>query len=294
MTPQWTLLPLLREAAQYLTQKGIPNARLDVEILMAQVLGCQRIDLYLRHDQPMAGEELDRFREVIRRRSQREPLAYITGTKEFWSLSFRVTPHVLIPRPETEVLVEAALQAIRERKTAREGPLRVLEVGTGSGAAAIALATELGEGIHLIATDRSSDVLEIARGNARILSVEGRVIFQQSDLFEALGPDKTTFSVILTNPPYVAVGQIERLAPEIRDYEPREALDGGTDGLAMIRRIIREAPRWLEAGGALLLEVGDGQRASIEEILRGSGCWSAWAWRQDLSGKDRVLCATKA
>jgi release factor glutamine methyltransferase len=284
---------LLREAAQYLTTKGIPNGRLDAEVLMAHVLGWQRIDLYLRHDQPMAGEELDRFREAIRRRSQREPLAYITGTKEFWSLLFRVTPRVLIPRPETEVLVEAAVQAIRERETRREGPLRVLEIGTGSGAAAIALATEVGEGIQLFATDRSPEALEIAMANARALNAEGRVRFLQGDLFEALGPNQTPFSVILSNPPYVDAEQMEGLEPEIRDYEPREALDGGDEGLAVIGRIIREAPRRLEAGGALLLEVGDGQRASIEEILRGSGCWSGWAWRQDLSGKDRVLCATK-
>lgn len=293
MTPRWTVLELLQEAVRYLSQKEIPTPRLDGEVLLAYALGCQRIDLYLRHDQPLTEEEIGRFRELIRRRCQREPVAYITGVKEFWSLPLQITQQVLIPRPETEALVEAALDVSRSGAISRGGPYKILEIGTGSGAVAIALAVEVGERVKIIATDRSSEALEVARTNAQAIGVDGRILYIEGDLFDPLEPTSGPFALIVSNPPYVPTHEIPRLPPDIRNYEPREALDGGTDGLAVIRRILREAPPWLEQGGHLLVEVGEGQRTLIEMSLRQDPMWSTWSWVKDLQGNDRVLCAQK-
>ncbi len=292
MSAPWTLLELLKEATGYLAQKGIPGPRLDAEILLAHALRCQRIELYLRHDQPLGSEELDRFRELIRRRSRREPVAYITGTKEFWSLPIRVTPQVLIPRPETELLVEVALGEGRAFAASLSGPVRVLEIGTGSGAVAIALAREGGDGFHLVATDRSGGALEVARANARELGVDHRIEFLEGDLLGPLDSQREPFSMIVSNPPYVPSREIPNLPPELREYEPSEALDGGNDGLDIIRRLLAEAGGRIANGGCLLLEVGAGQRPSIEEILEETPSWRHWRWHQDLAGTDRVLRAT--
>ena len=292
MSGPWTLLELLKEATGYLAQKGIPGPRLDAEILLAHALRCQRIELYLRHDQPLGSEEVDRFRELIRRRSRREPVAYITGTKEFWSLPFRVTPQVLIPRPETELLVEIALVAARISPAAQEGRFRILEIGTGSGAVAVALAKEGGERFQLVATDRSPEALEVARYNARELGVEHRIEFLERDLLGPSDSQGEPFSMIVSNPPYVPSREIAHLPPEVREYEPQLALDGGGDGLDIIRRLLREAKGWLVEGGGLLLEVGAGQRPSIEGILEETPSWRHWRWHQDLAGTDRVLWAT--
>jgi release factor glutamine methyltransferase len=294
MMPSWTLLPLLREATEYLAHKGISSPRLDTEVLMAHVLGCRRIDLYLRHDQPIAAVELDRFRESIRRRSQREPVAYITGNKEFWSLVLEVSSHVLIPRPETELLVEVTLGALRGFAGEGRAPLRLWEIGTGSGAVAIALARESGEEVRILATDRSREALSLARANARALGVEDRVTFRPGDLFQAAEPGDARFCAIVSNPPYVVSSQIQHLEPEIRDHEPREALDGGPDGLAVIRAILQGAPDWLEPWGGVLLEVGADQRGPVEGILGESNAWRNWEWHRDLSGKDRVLRAIRS
>jgi release factor glutamine methyltransferase len=292
MSAPWSLLELLKEALGYLAQKGVPTPRLDAEILLAHALQCRRIDLYLRHDQPLAPEEVDRFRELIRRRSRREPVAYITGTKEFWSLPFTVTPRVLIPRPETELLVEVALEAAQALIVPHPGPLRILEIGTGSGAVAIALAREGGERFHLVATDRSSEALQVARANARALGVDDRIEFLQGDLLEPLGSHLGPFVMILSNPPYVPSREIPILSPEVREYEPRDALDGGEDGLAVIRRLLQETQDRLAEEGSLLLEVGAGQRPFIEETLRQTPSWRSWRWHQDLAGVDRVLSVT--
>jgi release factor glutamine methyltransferase len=260
---------------------------------MAHALGCGRVDLYLRFDQPVAAPELELFRAMVRRRSLREPVPYITGIKEFWSLPLRVTPQVLIPRPESELLVETALEALAQCGTADAGTVRGLDIGTGSGALAIALARERGETVQWAATDLSSEALEVARSNARSLGVEGRITFFQGDLFDALQRGEPGFSVILSNPPYVPTGEIPRLAPEIRHYEPSTALDGGPDGLTVVRRILEGAPPWLMRGGALLLEVGQGQQRALEQTLKASPYWGSWSWRRDLAGKERVLWTTR-
>jgi release factor glutamine methyltransferase len=294
MKSRWTLLELLKESSQYLAQKAIPNPRLDGEVLLANTLGCRRIDLYLRYDQPITTEELARFRTVIRRRSQREPVAYITGVKEFWSLPFKVNPKVLIPRPETELLVEKALELARSRLESDSQPLRILEIGTGSGAVAVSLSVELGDKAEITATDRSPEALEVASINAHAHGVHDTMRFIEGDLFEQLNSEAPPFFMILSNPPYIPSHEIQHLPPDIRDHEPIEALDGGSDGLGLIRSILKEAPNWLTDEGILLMEAGEGQRAPIEGCLQGTNGWKSWRWLHDLQGKDRVVCAERA
>ncbi len=293
MRRTWTVLALLNEASRYLSRKGVSTPRLDAEVLLAHVLECRRIDLYLRHDQPIDPSELDGFRELLRRRGRREPVAYLTGTKEFWSLPLHVTPQVLVPRPETELLVEVALGRICPGTGQGPGTMRVLEIGTGSGAVAIAIAKEAGDGVQVVATDVSAGALEVARANARRFQVEDRISFLQGDLFEALGPGADQFSMVVSNPPYVPTDEIAALPPEVKEHEPLVAMDGGKEGLEVIGRILEQAPGWLEDGGSLLLEVGDGQRPRVEERLRQIGSWRRWEWHRDLAGRQRVVHATK-
>ncbi len=291
MKPSWTLLELIREASAYLAKKGVSSPRLDTELLMACVLGCSRVELYLRFDQPLTKQELDRFRELLRRRARREPLAYILGAKEFWSLSLRVSPSVLIPRPETETIVEVALEELKKAVRKESLPISALELGTGSGAIAIALARELGASVSWWATDISREALEVARWNARQLGVQGWIKFLQGDMWEALEPDQRRFRLVISNPPYIPTALIQQLEPEIRCYEPALALDGGHDGLALIRRIIEQAPCRLVPGGMLVMEVGEAQSELLDEILGKDSRWGKWGWRQDLGGRLRALWA---
>ena len=293
-TTRWTLLDLLTEATHFLSQKEFPTARLDAEVLLAKALDCRRLDLYLRYDQPIGDNELDRFRELIRRRSKHEPVAYIAGEKEFWSLPFKVNPDVLIPRPETELLVEAAVDTLKNKINDGEDPIHVLEIGTGSGAIAVALASEFESGVSLTATDRSKKALETARKNAETHGVADRIEFVNGDLFASLDSGGTRYSLILSNPPYIRKKDVDTLSPEIRDYEPREALDGGPDGLDIIRRILDESPKWLADGGFLMLEVGADQRPDIDRRLKEDPGWATRRWKSDLAGIDRVLTAQRS
>jgi|Deesub1362A_J573_1020465.scaffolds.fasta_scaffold00062_90 release factor glutamine methyltransferase len=289
MTHRWTVLELLREAVRYMAEKGIPTPRLDAEVLLAHALGCRRIDLYLRHDQPLTSGELDTYRHLVRRRCKGEPVAYLTGVKEFWSLPVRVTPDVLIPRSETELLVELALEYLRGRLQSASSGLRVLEIGTGSGAIILALAREMPKGVEWVATDRSPQALNIARQNARDLGLYSRIRFLRGDLFSPLAREDGPFSLILSNPPYVPSSEIHHLPREVRDFEPKDALDGGEDGLEVIRRLLVEAPAWLEEEGMFLLEAGAGQRKAIESFLNTLTHWHHWSWARDLQGLDRAL-----
>jgi release factor glutamine methyltransferase len=294
MRSQWTLLELLNETVQYLSRKAIPNPRLDGEVLLASALGCRKIDLYLRYDQPLTSDELDRCREVIRRRSRKEPVAYITGIKEFWSLPLRVNPKVLIPRPETELLVEKALEITRSSLAKAPTPLRILEIGTGCGAIAIALSVELRDGIQITATDLSTPALEVAEANARNLGVEESIEFVEGDLFNHLDSSTRPFFMIISNPPYIPSHEIEHLPLEIKDHEPLVALDGGPDGLALIRGILKQGPKWLCDGGVLIIEIGQKQRPLIEAMLLESHHLKSWNWFSDLHGQDRVLCMERS
>ncbi len=294
MRPSWTLLELVKEASAYLAKKGVSSSRLDAELLMGHVLGCSRVELYLRHDQPVTEKELGCFRELLRRRARREPVAYILETKEFWSLRLKVNPSVLIPRPETETLVEVALEMLKDAAENEPLPIHALELGTGCGAIAIALASEMGPSISLVATDISQEALDLARFNACELGIQGCIRFLKGDLWEPVESEQHSFRLVVANPPYIPTAMIQQLEPEIRCYEPRVALDGGNDGMTVIRRILQRAPEKLMPGGMLVVEVGDGQSHCLDEILCQDKRWKKWGWRQDLTGKPRVLWAISA
>ena len=283
--PPWTILKVLTWTAERFRARNVESPRASAEILLAHALGLGRIDLYLRHDQPLESAELDRFRAMIRRRTAGEPVAYIVGEREFWSLPMGVDPSVLIPRPETELLVEAALA---ELPPSAEGVRRVLELGTGSGAPVLAVASER-PGHAYFASDRSPAALRAARANAIRNGLEGPVRFFCGDWLSPLRADAPPFDLIFSNPPYIASREIPDLQIEVARFEPRLALDGGPDGLAAIRRLIRETPAFLRRGGALLLEIGHEQRAAVEALAEANGRWSDARFRSDYAGRDRVV-----
>lgn len=280
----WTLLDLVKWTADYFGKHQIDSARIDAEILLAHSLGVSRIDLYLNHDQPLCEDELRRFKSFIKRRVSGEPVAYITGSREFWSLALVVNPSVLIPRPETECLVEAVLPYLNEHAKL---PKRVLDMGTGSGAIIIALAHEHPEHRY-VAMDRSAAALQLARQNARKHKLDHRIDWYCGSWDAALMPDRQVFDLIATNPPYIRSGDISGLAPEIRNHEPRMALDGSGDGLKCIRQIIESAHRYLSPGGLLALEIGYDQGPVTRSIARYVGQYRSSRIIKDYSGHDRV------
>lgn len=278
---RWTIKDVLEWTAGYFRKKGITTARLDAEVLLAHCLGVDRLQLYLNLDRPLKQEERVRYRELIRRRGMREPVALIRGVKEFWSLRLRAAPGVLIPRPDTEALVEAVLEEIRERSSPA-----ILEIGTGSGAISVAIALE-NRDARIIATDIDQQALEAALFNARNLGVEASIDFLASDLFEALR-EGGRFDVICCNPPYIPSDVIPTLDPEI-NFEPRQALDGGPDGLSVIRRLVLQAKHYLQDRGALIIEIGSEQEAWVREMFETLGGLQDVRTFSDLSGKPRVV-----
>lgn len=282
MAESWTVLKVLRWTAGYLGERGVEGARLDAELLLCDLLKLDRVGLYLNYDRPLDGPELAAYRERVGRRARREPLQYILGRTEFWSLSFEVSPAVLIPRPDTEVLVEEALARVSD-------PVSILDVGTGSGAIAVALAHEL-PGTHVQALDLSPEALAVAARNARLNGVQDRVETVQGDLFDL---PEGIWGLILSNPPYIPAEDIRGLMPEVRDFEPLGALDGGPDGLVCYGALARQAPQRLKPGGWLLCEVGVGQAADVEALLRAEGFEEVFS-RADYAGIARVVGGRKA
>lgn len=281
---------LLQKSAGYLKEKGSATSRLDAELLLAEVLGLSRVDLYTNFDLPLNQEEIDIYRELIRRRGRGEPVAYILGRAYFRNLTLRVGPAVLVPRPETEHVVEAALRFLRERDwTAR--PPEVLDLGTGSGAIAISVAAEF-ENANVTATDAGSEPLEIARENARTAGVGRLIRFFQSDLFDGLEPTHT-FDLIISNPPYISEDEWPALPVDVREYEPREALYGGADGLDFYRRLAVEAPQFLRPRGCLILEIGHMQGAAVDVLLSETGLFDPVDIGKDYAGHDRVAIACR-
>ncbi len=292
----WTILAVLKWTTGYFQEKGVPEPRASAEVLLAHTLGLSRLDLYLRHDQPLTPEELTAFRALIRRRAQGEPTAYLTGHKEFWSLDFLVTPATLIPRPETEVLVEGVIAVAQQgaqgpRPVAPSRPSCALELGVGSGAVVVALAREL-PGWRWLGVDISAGALAVARENARRLGVAERLHLLQGSLFSCLKPGPR-FGLIVANLPYVARREWERLPKEIREYEPREALLAGEDGLALLGPVCREAHRYLAPGGWLALEVGAGQAATVAALLKESGAYDEVEAIKDYQAIPRVVRARR-
>ncbi len=287
----WTVLKLLDWTKDYFKKHNVSEPRSSAELLLAHVLSQDRLFLYLNYDRPMEAQELSAYRACIERRLTGEPSQYITGTQEFWSLPLRVNPDVLIPRPETEVLVEAVLNFVRHDPVA-EANLSIIDLGTGSGAIAIALAREL-PGAKIVAVDLSLPALHIARENAKRNQVEEQLYFVQSDIYTGIPGAYEKFSLVVSNPPYVSHAEFNQLPREIRDYEPRSALDGGPDGLAAVRRLIMAVPEVLRPGGGLLLEMGAGQVETVSTLVLESQKYKSFRILKDYSGIDRVLVAVK-
>ena len=276
-------IDVLRKATGFLRDRGVANPRLDAELLLADVLGVDRVGVYLSFERPLTEEELTLYRERIRRRGRREPLQHIRGRQEFFSREFRVDRTVLVPRPETETLVETALERIRGRPAAR-----VLDVGTGCGAIAITLALEA-PGSKVCAVDVSAEAVEVARDNAGRLGAG--VDLRAGDLFEPFHGER--FDLVVSNPPYVRTEAIAALEPEVRDFDPRAALDGGEDGLDFQRRLATNAGSALVEGGALVVEVGAGQARAVADLFASAGLVSIWT-RSDLAGIERVVGGVRA
>jgi release factor glutamine methyltransferase len=276
--------------AQVLSDAGIKNQRLDAEVLLRHVLKMEKEQLYVNGDAPIGARQEAEFRALLSRRSQREPVSYITGQKEFWSLDFFVTPAVLIPRPETELLVEVALQYIERLRSGSS--VKVLDLGTGSGAIAVSLAKDHGA-TEIVAVDISPVALDLARVNAMRHGVADRIRFLPGDLFAPVKASLEAFDLIVSNPPYIRTGELSMLAPEIREWEPTIALDGGVDGADTYRRIIGEGHRYLTPGGSIVLEFGADMGRDVADLFLHSDCYGPPAVCQDYAGKDRVIAATK-
>ncbi len=273
----WTILKVLDWTKAYLAEKGVENARLEAEWLLCAVLGLDRVGLYVNFDKPLSEAELARFRGMVARRARREPLQYILGNQEFMGLEFEVSPEALIPRHDTEVLVEEAV-----RRAAPAG--RILDIGVGSGCIAVALAKALTQA-EVWGVEKSPEALALAERNAANHGV--RVTLFEGSLFEPFPEQR--FDLIVSNPPYIPTGDLETLQPEVRDFEPREALDGGADGLDFYRLIIPAAPDYLNPGGWLLFEAGIGQAEAVQALFGATGRFGGLFTARDAAGIDRVV-----
>jgi len=264
---QWTVRRLLEWTANYLKEKGLEDSLLSGQLLLAKAMGCSKVDLYLRFDQ-IVGEEMRQvYRELVRRAAEGEPIAYLVGKKEFFSLEFDVGPDVLIPRPETELLVQWVIRKVRSEKESHPGrPVRILELGTGSGCISISLARFLPTACHVIADDASCEALAVAQANCRKHQVTDRVELIAADLFEAFLPGEH-FDFVVGNLPYVTEADFERLPRHIRDFEPPRALRAGSDGLDVIQRAIAESWKYLKKGAYLVLEIGYNQAEAVQRVF---------------------------
>lgn len=279
---------LLRLGAERLAAAGIASPRLDAEVLLAHGLALTREQLLLAGDAPLISAAAQVCEMLLRRRLAGEPVAYITGRQEFWSLEFAVTPAVLIPRPDSERLVEVTLEWAARCAAAR--PLRIADLCTGSGALAISLAREL-PAARFWLTDISPAALEIARGNAESHGVAQRMEFFTGDLFAALAPRLAPMDLLLCNPPYVRRGEIAKLAREVSQWEPRLALDGGDDGLDFYRRLVAAAPDYVAPQGALVMEIGADMARQVAVLCAAAGSYGECEIFQDYAGRDRVVLA---
>jgi release factor glutamine methyltransferase len=279
----WTVRRVLEWTTGHLQKHGSATPRLDAEILLAQARSCRRIQLYTDYDTPLTDAVRATMKDLVKRRAAREPVAYLVGHREFFSLEFVVTRDVLIPRPDTETLVLEAVRLAKELAASR-----LLDLCTGSGCIAIALAKQL-PSATVDAVDLSPAALAIARANREKHSVTDRVELLEGDLFDAL-PAERKYRLIVSNPPYVTTSEIETLDDDVRKYEPRLALDGGSDGLDIIRRILDLAPVRLEPDGWLLLELDPGQAETLRGLAEATGHFAEQRLVKDLSGRVRVWC----
>jgi release factor glutamine methyltransferase len=278
----WTVRRVLEWTTQHLKKHGSETPRLDAEILLAHSRGCPRIALYTHFEEELSEPVRARMRELVQRRAQAEPVAYLVGHREFFSLDFLVTRDVLIPRPDTETLVMAVLDAAKPLPVPQ-----ILDLCTGSGCIAIAVAKNC-PAAQVTATDLSPAALDVARENAQKHQVQQQIQFHAGDLFVAL-PSVLQFDIIATNPPYVATAEMDSLSQDIRRFEPRSALDGGPDGLDIVGRIIKEAPKYLTSGGWLFIEISPEQSVTVQQLLATSSAFTEIGVKKDLAGRARVI-----
>lgn len=285
-----TIKEALYKSAEYLKKKGSLSPRLDAEVLLSLILKITRLQLYLQFDRPLSGEETTQYRELLKRRGEHEPVAYITGEKDFMSLPFFVNLDVLIPRPDTEVLVEQSMKRIREWIEAHENAMpSVFEVGTGSGAISICLLRHF-PGLRITAGDISKEALVVARRNAERHGVEERLTLLEGDLFCGMGG---AFDFIISNPPYIAEKDKETLSPDILLYEPARALFAGSEGLDVLIRIIREGEKIISRSGWILVEIGKDQYIKLLQIVGEPEKFQSVQVVEDYAGLVRVLCMKK-
>ena len=283
MDQTWTVLSLLNWCRDFFARKGIETPRLDAEVLLASVLGTERLGLYLRFDQPLDAAELAAMHELVRRRGNREPVAHLVGTREFHGLSFQSDARALVPRPETELLVDVTLAALPPEACS------VCEIGVGAGCVAVTLAVER-PAWRVTGTDISADALELAVANIAHHGITDRVALAAGSLFAGR---TEIFDAVISNPPYVATADCDGAMPEVAQFEPRVALDGGVDGLDVIRELVAAAPERLRSGGLLALECGRGQAPSIAALLRDSGAFDMIEMHRDLAEIQRVVTARR-
>ena len=287
----WTIKRVLDWTSGYLERKGDEHPRLSAEWLLAAVTGLSRVELYVNFDRPLEAAELSRMHEAIERRAAGEPLQYVTGEMPFRHIVLKCERGVLIPRPETEILVEAALEGV---DAAGEKDVRVLEVGTGTGCVALSIASER-SGTHVVATDLSERAVLLARRNREALGLDEVVDVVECDLASGVDPELMgTFSVLVSNPPYIPTRVLaEEVPAEVRDFEPELALDGGADGLDVFRRLLALAPVALAPGGMLAVELFEGALDAAAELARAQGGWASVEVREDLTRRPRVLVAVR-
>lgn len=287
----WTITRILDWVRKDFAGRDMPSPRLDAELLLAHVLGLKRIDLYVRFEQPLQQDELARVRALVERRRKGEPVAYLVGKREFYGRAFAVDARVLVPRPETEILVGAALELLPAKKEGEgEGP-RALDVCTGSGAVAVSLAAERPD-LRVDATELSPGAAEVARANARTHKVQDRVRVLEGDLLAPVKGERP-YDVIASNPPYIPSRDIAGLMADVRDFEPHMALDGGDDGLVLVKRLLREGVELLVPGGALLMEIGHDQGARVVALAKSVGAYDEVSLKEDYAGIERVVIAKK-
>jgi len=281
-----TLIEILKKSEEYLSKHGIQDARHNAELLASHVLGKSRIQLYLEYDKPLGESEIAQLRVALAERKTRKPVQYIFGEAEFYGIKFNLNQNVLIPRPETELLVEEALKALKLIKP--EKPV-VYDIGTGSGCIAVSIAKHC-DNCFVYASDVSAEALKIASANAAINGISGRIEF-------LLGPDFKPFAdtavpkadIVVSNPPYIRTADLNELQPEVRDFEPHKALDGGGDGLDVVKRLITGFPEGANAGGILMMEIGFGQSEAVSDFIKANDALVLPRIIKDLQGIDRIV-----
>lgn len=281
-------MDVIQRSTDYLSKKGVDSPRLQIELLLAHQLKLRRLQLYLNFDRVLTAGDLEALRAFVTRRGERVPLQHLVGSVSFCGMELGVGPEVLIPRPETELLAERAVKWLGERKDAGATGLRALDYGTGSGCLALWIASKC-DSVEVHALDISAAALERAKDNARRNSLDSRVTFHEGDGLSSWDPG-LTLDLLISNPPYIPTEEICSLEPEVRDFDPRQALDGGPDGLTFYRRLASEASEFVRPGGLLLLELGDGQGDSVRALLS-TEKWVVEAILPDYSARPRVLVA---